>query len=631
MIEATEIGRSQEPSRAVRPFLLRDRLDDLVGDRVAAPGERLRQGLAIGSLIGAGLLGVVASLVLAVVGTGVPAIVAPLCIAGLCLGAAAYLSLTGAFGHVIWLVWTAVVIGLGYGLTLSPDIGAAGLALFAVVPLESLRLKKRVLTAGLSASSAAGVAALCVLAPAQFSMTAAAALPIAVSGLYLASLVLRQHVVVGPAPLAASETLGGRHGACSLDEAAELFGVAMMRLTFEGRIVGVSAAASAMLVGDGHDDCARTDFDGKALLDLVHVADRVAFLQGIDRTRSGERIEARTRLRQANGLYLECRIHLSMVPPTRNDEFADGDLSGGRAANGEIVVRIEDASPAGLTGGVSALEQALDAANQSSAAKSHFLAAVSHELRTPLNAIIGFSDILHHEFFGGFETERQKEYVGLIRQSGQHLLSVVNGLLDVSKIEAGRYELSPEPLVVSEVMALAAGVMRDEAIGKNLRLDIRLGCRDASIVADRQACHQILLNLLSNAVKFTDVGVVTLESRLLDGAIEMSVCDTGIGIPPEDVKRLGLPFVQVSSGHARRYQGTGLGLSLVKGLAELHGGALTIHSQPKIGTKVTVRLPLDCTQPGDPSLILKKNVVALNDARTKTHPIPQIPAARRTA
>ena len=626
MIEATEIGRSQEPLRAIRPFLLRERLDDLVGDRIAARSERLRQCLAIGSLIGAGLLGVVASLVLAVIGAGVPATVGPLCIAGLCLGAAAYLSLTGAFGHVVWLVWTAVVIGLGYGLTLAPNFGAAGLALFAIVPLESLRLKGRVLTASLCASSAAGVAALCVIAPAQFTMTPAGVLPIAVLLLYAASLVLRQRVVVETTRMAASQTPVGDPVRSPLDEAENLFGVAMLRMTLDGRIVRVSSAASTMLGHEGHGDCAPTVFHGAAMLDMVHVADRVAFLQGLDRARSGQRIDTCVRLRRANGLYVECRLQLSMVARASHGETS---ISG--VAISEIVMRIEDAVPAGLAGGVSALEQALDAANQSSAAKSHFLAAVSHELRTPLNAIIGFSDILHHEFFGGFETERQKEYVGLIRQSGQHLLSVVNGLLDVSKIEAGRYELSPEPLVVGEAMALAAGVIRDEAMAKNLRLDIRKGCRDASIVADRQACHQILLNLLSNAVKFTDVGVVTLESRLVDGAIEMSVCDTGIGIPPDDVKRLGQPFVQVSSGHARRYQGTGLGLSLVKGLAELHGGAMTIHSQPKIGTKVTVRLPLDCTQPGDPSLILKKNVVALNDARTKTHTIPQTLAARRTA
>ena len=621
MIEATEIGRSQEPLRAIRPFLLRERLDDLVGDRIAAPGERLHQGLAIGSLIGAGLLGVIASLVLAVAGVGVPAIAGPLCVAGLCLGAAAYLSLTGAFCHVVWLVWTAVVIGLGYGLALAPDVGAAGLALFAIGPLESLRLRRRALTAWLAATSITGLAALWLFVPAQLSVTAAGMVPTAVLILYLASCLLRRGVAVEPMPRVTGKTREGHGSISALDRAADLFGVAMLCLTHDGRIANMSAAASTLLRGHGSEASRDLQLDGIAMLDLVHVADRVPYLQGLDRARNGERIDARIRLRQASGLFVGCRVQLSAL------DGADDAVTAG----GDILVRIDEAAPAEQAGGVSALEQALDAANQSSAAKSHFLAAVSHELRTPLNAIIGFSDILHHEFFGGFESERQKEYVGLIRQSGQHLLSVVNGLLDVSKIEAGRYELSPEPLAISDVMALAAGVIRDEATGKNLRLDIRKGCGDASIVADRQACHQILLNLLSNAVKFTDVGVVTLESRLLDGAVEMSVCDTGIGIPSEDVKRLGQPFVQVSSGHARRYQGTGLGLSLVKGLAELHGGAMTIHSQPKIGTKVTVRLPLDCTQPGDPSLILKENVVALNDARTKTLPIPQTLASRRTA
>ncbi len=625
MIEATEIGRSQGPERAVGPFPLRDRLDDLVGDRIAARGDRRRQGLAIGMLIGAGLLGVVASLVLAVVGAGVSATVALLGVAGLCLGAAAYLSFTGAFGHIVWLVWTLAVIGLGYGSTVLPDIGAVGLALFAVGPLESLRLKDPALTVWLAASSAAGVAALYAFAPAQFSMTAGGVLSIAVLILYLSYFAVRHRAAVEPASasVAAGETATGGRTAFALEAAADLFAVAMLRLTLDGRIAAVSTAASVLLRGEGAGETSQTPFGGTAMLDLVHVADRVAFLQGLDQARNGSRVEMRARLRQASGHYVECRLDLSVVI----NDVVGGDTVGGDA----IVVRVDRAVPAGQPGGVPALEQALDAANRSSAAKSQFLAAVSHELRTPLNAIIGFSDILHQEFFGGFETERQKEYVGLIRQSGQHLLSVVNGLLDVSKIEAGRYELSPEPLVPDEAMVLAAGVIRDEAMAKNLRLDIRQGCRDQNIVADRQACHQILLNLLSNAVKFTDVGVVTLESRLIDGAIEMSVCDTGIGIPEDDVKRLGQPFVQVSSGQARRYQGTGLGLSLVKGLAELHGGTMTIHSQPKIGTKVTVRLPLDCTQPGDTSMILKENVVALNNARTKTHTLPQTTRTRRTA
>ena len=606
MIEATEIGRSQKPEGAIGPSLLRDRLDDLVGDRIAAPDERRRQGAAIGGLIAAGLVGVVGSMLSAILGAGVAAAVAPLALAGLCLAAAAYLSLTGAFGHVVWLVWTACVAGLGFLVVALPGLSPAVLLAFAAGPLESLRLRRFTLTAWLGASSGAALASLWLLSPALPPLDAADGLAMAVLSIYLASFVFRHRVAVVPVIIEASKVPAREPS--NLDAAADRFDVAMFRLTSGGSVAAVSATALAMLRGEGVETVSQARLDGSAMIDLVHVADRVAFLHGLDRARGGTKVDMGLRLRQSCGRYLDVRLDLSPVG------------SGGSA---DILARLDGATPAVAADGVSALEQALDAANQSSAAKSQFLAAVSHELRTPLNAIIGFSDILHQEFFGGFETERQKEYVGLIRQSGQHLLSVVNGLLDVSKIEAGRYELRPEPVAVGEAMALAAGVIRDEALAKTLRLDIRHGCRDLGIVADRQACHQILLNLLSNAVKFTDAGVVTLESRLVDGAIEISVCDTGIGIPEADVKRLGEPFVQVSAGHSRRYQGTGLGLSLVKGLAELHGGAMTIHSQPKIGTKVTVRLPLDCTQPGNPSMILKENVVALNDARTKTHPLPQ--------
>jgi signal transduction histidine kinase len=265
-----------------------------------------------------------------------------------------------------------------------------------------------------------------------------------------------------------------------------------------------------------------------------------------------------------------------------------------------------------------ALAGALARANESSAAKTQFLAAVSHELRTPLNAIIGFSDILHQEFFGGFETPRQKEYVGLIRESGEHLLSIVNTLLDVSKIEAGRYELCHEPFAVDDVLKAAGDTVRAEAERKGLRLDVRM-TGGIAVEADRRACHQMLLNLLSNAVKFTEDGVVSASASVREGMLELMVCDTGIGIAAPDLARLGRPFTQVSAGLARRYGGTGLGLSLVRGLAELHGGTLTLRSEPNFGTEAVVSIPLDCAHRSDEAPPETENIVALSHARPKAN------------
>lgn len=307
----------------------------------------------------------------------------------------------------------------------------------------------------------------------------------------------------------------------------------------------------------------------------------------------------------------------------RPESGTKSDAAPAALAEGEALPAVEILPPerfepetAAPTDGTMA--NALARANETSAAKTQFLAAVSHELRTPLNAIIGFSDILHQEFFGGFETPRQKEYVGLIRESGEHLLSIVNTLLDVSKIEAGRYELVHEPFAVDDVLKAAGDTVRGEAERKGLRLDVRM-TGGIAVEADRRACHQMLLNLLSNAVKFTEEGVVSASASVNNGMLELMVCDTGIGIAAPDLARLGRPFTQVSAGLARRYGGTGLGLSLVRGLAELHGGTLTLRSEPNFGTEAMVSIPLDCAHRSDEAPPETENIVALSHARPKAN------------
>jgi len=228
---------------------------------------------------------------------------------------------------------------------------------------------------------------------------------------------------------------------------------------------------------------------------------------------------------------------------------------------------------------------------EASQAKSEFLANMSHELRTPLNAIIGFSEIMHSAMFGPLGADKYLEYCRDIRDSGQYLLDVINDILDMSKIEAGRVQLDLEELDLDRILADAMRVLSTRAQEKNLTLNAEIapGIR---LRVDRRAVKQILLNLLSNAVKFTpEGGRITVRGRAAGEAVMIAVEDTGIGIPVEALKNLGRPFEQVESQFTKSHQGSGLGLAIAKSLVELHGGAMRIRSTLGVGTIVGVRLP----------------------------------------
>ncbi|MET0295329.1 MAG: ATP-binding protein [Phenylobacterium sp.] len=240
-----------------------------------------------------------------------------------------------------------------------------------------------------------------------------------------------------------------------------------------------------------------------------------------------------------------------------------------------------------------------EAANKS---KSEFLANMSHELRTPLNAINGFSEIMVGEMFGALGDPRYRDYARDILASGQHLLALINDILDMSKIEAGKMNLKFEPVALDEVVEDAARLVRNRAEAAALSLSVELpGLPE--VEADYRAVKQVLLNLFSNAIKFTPRGGrirVTGEARH-DGAfgerVRLTVHDTGIGIEPHDLARLATPFEQIESQHAKTQQGTGLGLALTKSLVEMHGGALDIDSTPGEGTRVSFTLPVTQSVP----------------------------------
>jgi two-component system, cell cycle sensor histidine kinase PleC len=232
-------------------------------------------------------------------------------------------------------------------------------------------------------------------------------------------------------------------------------------------------------------------------------------------------------------------------------------------------------------------------AEEANQTKSKFLANMSHELRTPLNAIIGFSEIMESGMFGTLGSEKYQEYCHDILTSGHYLLEVINDILDMSKIEAGRMKLDMETLDLSKTLAESLRVVSGRAEDKHLVLATDIE-GSIPVVADRRAIKQIVVNLLSNAVKFTpDSGRVVVRSRLRGDKILLMIADTGIGIAPQSLARLGRPFEQVESQLTKTYHGSGLGLAIARSLTNLHGGSMRLRSKLGTGTVVCISLPCD--------------------------------------
>jgi cell cycle sensor histidine kinase DivJ len=278
---------------------------------------------------------------------------------------------------------------------------------------------------------------------------------------------------------------------------------------------------------------------------------------------------------------------VGFAPPMAPDRFLAVELRA--LGGGEVMALVRDASRERAYEAF--LEHAKAEAENMAHAKARFLANMSHELRTPLNAIIGFSDIMRSKMFGPL-AERYAEYAALIHESGGHLLDLINDVLDMSKIEADRFELNLESFDAREAVSSALRLTRVQADTAGVQLRGVLPAEPIAVSADRRALKQIALNLISNALKFTPAGgEVNVVARASGTDLEVIVADTGVGIAPADLERLGRPFEQAGEA-GQRVKGTGLGLSLVRAFAELHGGSMAIMSALGEGAVFTVRLPV---------------------------------------
>jgi signal transduction histidine kinase len=274
-------------------------------------------------------------------------------------------------------------------------------------------------------------------------------------------------------------------------------------------------------------------------------------------------------------------INVTRVEP---GQFSDAEVELLKTFADQAVIAIENVR---LFTELEAANRDLKAASQH---KSEFLANMSHELRTPLNAIIGFSEVLGERLFGELN-EKQEEYLKDIHASGQHLLSLINDILDLSKIEAGRMELELTDFHLPAALDNALALVRERAGRRGIALHMTTDERLDYVRADERKIRQVLLNLLSNAIKFTpEGGRIEVQAKPVNGAVEVSVSDTGVGIAPGDREAIFEEFRQVGTAD-KKGEGTGLGLALSRKFIELHGGRIWVESQVGVGSTFTFTIP----------------------------------------
>ncbi|HEX4298639.1 MAG TPA: PAS domain-containing sensor histidine kinase [Devosia sp.] len=357
---------------------------------------------------------------------------------------------------------------------------------------------------------------------------------------------------------------------------------AVMRFASDGSVLFTSRSAEKLF------GCHRYELSGNGLIDRIHVLDRPTYMKAFsEANHDGRSRTVEVRMRRDDP-----------AEPSRVPQFAWVEVAltpvvddERQEPRHEVVALLRDVTERHRQ--ESEMREARRLAEDASNAKSRFLATIGHELRTPLNAIVGFSEMMTSGVVGELSPVH-REYADIIHRSGHHLLDVVKMLLDMSRIEAGKFELSAEPFepqgLIEPCFKMVDGLARE----RKVRLVTDMPRLLPTVTADERACRQILINLLSNAIKFSqEGGVVTVALKRQGVLLNMSVTDRGIGMDSDAVSRIGEAFFQVQDGLARQYEGTGLGLSIVKGLVDLHGGALRATSALGEGTTITVLLPLN--------------------------------------
>ncbi|MGZ9115437.1 MAG: sensor histidine kinase [Methylocystis sp.] len=352
------------------------------------------------------------------------------------------------------------------------------------------------------------------------------------------------------------------------------------------------------VLGDGrHVFDLKRDLVGREFFTRIHVADRPSFLKAVSDAVDGKAV-ATAAVRVQVGVASNASSEF--VAPVFN--YFEARVRRAQSDHEEcaaeaVVCALRDVH-ATLEADI-ALAAAHAAAERAASSNVRLLANVSHELRTPLNAIIGFSQMLATDEIAPSEPAKQREYASIISDSGNHLLEIVNSILDMSKIESGAMEIAAESFALPTLADQCCDMMQLKADQSGVTLAREYAEGLAEIVADKRGCRQILINLLSNAVKFTPLGgTVKLLLQPEGHHVVVIVADDGVGIAPDDLARLGDPFFQARASLERGHEGTGLGLSVVRGLVGLHGGSISIESGPRAGTAVSVRLPLDCRKRG---------------------------------
>jgi cell cycle sensor histidine kinase DivJ len=489
---------------------------------------------------------------------------------------------------------------IGYLVALTGGMNSPLIVWFALVPAEAALAGGR--PAVLRAAAAAALVLLAVVAVQALGILPRSRLDLPIWEIYagsvLAAVIQSAVVAIAAQDRQRAADQAAAEGAAMYRFLADNAMDLITRHGADGRI-RFASPSSQILLG-----CAPEALVGVAPSALVHPDDlktmQAAFVEA---SYFGRAATAEVRLKKADGSSVWTEMRCRPAAPT-NGVAAD------------IVAVTRDISERKRN--ERALIDARDMAEQANRAKSRFLANMSHELRTPLNAIIGFSEVMTHEMFGPVGSPRYLEYARLIHESGGHLLELINGVLDMSKIEAGKFELSEEIFDLEDIVTQAVRFVKLQSDRKGVALKPYVVPGAKVIFADKRAIKQMLINLITNGVKFTPRGgeVHILAARDSNG-IEIAVADTGVGIGPEDLKRLGQPFEQVEGEHVREQEGTGLGLALVKALAGMHGGDAVIESMLGEGTTVHVRLPyaaVNETGEREPPLGLQELPQALNSA-----------------